>query len=89
MVFLDSHCEVNVNWLPPLLARLSDGVVPSDRYSTRAVTPIIDVINPDTFDYTSSPLVRGGFNWGLHFKWDALPKGTLTGNTQNGYIYVQ
>ena len=27
----------------------------------------------ETFKYTSSPLVRGGFNWGLHFKWDPVP----------------
>lgn len=38
---------------------------------------VIDIINPDTFVYTPSPLVRGGFNWGLHFKWDNLPQGTL------------
>ncbi|XP_045458297.1 polypeptide N-acetylgalactosaminyltransferase 35A [Melitaea cinxia] len=78
LVFLDSHIEVNVDWLPPLLTRLSEGVDGVNvRYSPRAVTPVIDVINADTFEYTSSPLVRGGFNWGLHFKWDNLPKGTL------------
>ncbi|CAK1588228.1 unnamed protein product [Parnassius mnemosyne] len=78
LVFLDSHIEVNVDWLPPMLARLSEGVDGiSTRYSPRAVAPIIDVINADTFEYTASPLVRGGFNWGLHFKWDNLPKGTL------------
>lgn len=77
-MFLDSHIEVNVEWLPPLLERLAedvDGI--KVRYSHRAVTPVIDVINADTFEYSSSPLVRGGFNWGLHFKWDNLPKGTL------------
>lgn len=80
LVFLDSHIEVNVDWLPPLLTRLSEGVDGvTVRYSPRAVTPVIDVINADTFDYTSSPLVRGGFNWGLHFKWVNLPKGTLKG----------
>ncbi|XP_026316385.1 polypeptide N-acetylgalactosaminyltransferase 35A-like [Hyposmocoma kahamanoa] len=79
LVFLDSHVEVNVDWLPPLLQRLAQGVDGVRvRYSPRAVMPVIDVINADTFDYTSSPLVRGGFNWGLHFKWDNLPKGTLT-----------
>ncbi|CAG9558564.1 unnamed protein product [Danaus chrysippus] len=78
LVFLDSHIEVNVDWLPPLLTRLAEGVDGVNvRFSPRAVTPIIDVINADTFEYTSSPLVRGGFNWGLHFKWDNLPKGTL------------
>lgn len=78
LVFLDSHIEVNVDWLPPLLARLSEGVDGRHvRYSPRAVMPVIDVINADTFEYNASPLVRGGFNWGLHFKWDNLPKGTL------------
>ncbi|XP_037978209.2 polypeptide N-acetylgalactosaminyltransferase 35A [Plutella xylostella] len=77
LVFLDSHIEVNADWLRPLLARLSEGVDGSMEYSTRAVLPIIDVINADTFEYTASPLVRGGFNWGLHFKWDNLPKGTI------------
>lgn len=78
LVFLDSHIEVNVEWLPPLLDRLAGGVDGIKvRFSHRAVTPVIDVINADTFEYSSSPLVRGGFNWGLHFKWDNLPKGTL------------
>lgn len=67
LVFLDSHCEVNVHWLEPLLARIAE-----DR--TAVVCPIIDIINADTFSYTSSPLVRGGFNWGLHFKWDSIPR---------------
>ncbi|KAK4292592.1 hypothetical protein Pmani_034656 [Petrolisthes manimaculis] len=66
LVFLDSHVEVNVGWLEPLLARVSEN-------HTHVVTPIIDVISPDTFEYTPSPLVRGGFNWGLHFKWDNIP----------------
>jgi hypothetical protein len=70
LVFLDSHIEVNCDWLQPLLARIAAS------HSTVAV-PIIDIINSDTFDYSASPLVRGGFNWGLHFKWENLPVGTL------------
>lgn len=77
MVFLDSHIEVNINWLEPLLHRLSEGVNATQPYSSRVVIPIIDVINADTFEYTASPLVRGGFNWGLHFKWDNIPKDSL------------
>ncbi|XP_049884954.1 polypeptide N-acetylgalactosaminyltransferase 35A [Pectinophora gossypiella] len=78
LIFLDSHIEVNVEWLPPLLSRLVEGVDGVNvRYSPRAAAPVIDVINADTFEYAASPLVRGGFNWGLHFKWDNLPKGTL------------
>lgn len=70
LIFLDSHIEVNADWVEPLLQR-----VKSNR--TILAMPVIDIINSDTFVYTSSPLVRGGFNWGLHFKWDNLPKGSL------------
>ncbi len=41
--------------------------------SHNVAIPIIDIINHDTFEYESSPLVRGGFNWGLHFRWDQIP----------------
>ncbi|XP_050423898.1 polypeptide N-acetylgalactosaminyltransferase 35A-like isoform X2 [Adelges cooleyi] len=74
MIFLDSHVEVNVDWIQPLLTRVRDN-------RTQIVAPIIDIIQPDTFEYKSSPIVRGGFNWGLHFKWDNLPKGTLVTDT--------
>lgn len=57
MIFLDSHIEVNQDWVQPLLNRITE-----DRKNV--VAPIIDIINADTFKYTSSPLVRGGFNWG-------------------------
>lgn len=70
LLFLDSHCEVNQQWIEPLLARIQEN-------RTTVVTPIIDIINSDTFAYTASPLVRGGFNWGLHFKWDSLPDNAL------------
>ncbi|KAL9925492.1 polypeptide N-acetylgalactosaminyltransferase 35A isoform 2-T2 [Glossina fuscipes fuscipes] len=70
LIFLDSHIEVNEQWAEPLLRLISE------ENSTLAV-PVIDLINPDTFAYLSSPLVRGGFNWGLHYKWENLPEGTL------------
>nr|XP_027195140.1 polypeptide N-acetylgalactosaminyltransferase 11-like [Dermatophagoides pteronyssinus] len=70
LFFLDSHCEVNVGWLSPILERLS-----YDR--SLVVCPIIDLIDPDTFFYKPSPMVRGGFNWALHFKWDSIPSDEL------------
>lgn len=74
LLFLDSHIEVNVQWIEPLLARIKEN-------RSTLVMPVIDIINADTFSYSSSPLVRGGFNWGLHFKWDNLPAGTLMKDT--------
>ncbi|XP_046742412.1 polypeptide N-acetylgalactosaminyltransferase 35A-like [Diprion similis] len=70
LIFLDSHIEVNNMWVEPLLSRIAQS-------KTIVPMPVIDIINADTFQYTGSPLVRGGFNWGLHFKWDNLPVGTL------------
>lgn len=74
LLFLDSHIEANFGYAEPLLNRIKD-----DRQVL--AIPVIDIINPDTFGYTASPLVRGGFNWGLHFKWDSLPSGTLIKDT--------
>jgi len=65
LVFLDSHVEVNVGWLEPLLHRIVEN-------KTVVAVPVIDIINSETFEYTASPLVKGGFNWGLHFKWDSV-----------------
>ncbi|KAM3860595.1 polypeptide N-acetylgalactosaminyltransferase 11 [Diretmus argenteus] len=72
LVFLDSHCEVNQAWLQPLLAPLQ-----RDRHTV--VCPVIDIISADTLTYSPSPIVRGGFNWGLHFKWDPVPPSELNG----------
>ncbi|XP_077705730.1 polypeptide N-acetylgalactosaminyltransferase 11 isoform X7 [Canis aureus] len=72
LVFLDSHCEVNVMWLQPLLAAIQED-------QQTVVCPVIDIISADTLAYSSSPVVRGGFNWGLHFKWDLVPLSELGG----------
>ena len=70
LVFVDSHCEVNIDWLQPLLAHVHGN-------SSNIAIPIIDIIDSDTLHYQSSPLVRGGFNWGLHFRWEQIPADQL------------
>ena len=62
LTFLDSHCEVNSGWLVPLLTRLKDK-------PTEAVVPVIDIINQKSLEYTWVGLNKGGFTWGLSFKW--------------------
>lgn len=70
LVFLDSHVEVNRNWLVPLLDR-----VRWDR--TTVAIPIIDLINAYTFEYRSSPLVKGSFTWTLHYSWISVSEKPL------------
>ncbi|XP_057602572.1 polypeptide N-acetylgalactosaminyltransferase 11-like isoform X2 [Hippopotamus amphibius kiboko] len=72
LVFLDSPCEVNVMWLQPLLAAIWE-------HRQTVVCPVIDIISADTLAYSSSPVVRRGFNWGLHFKWGLVPLSELGG----------
>ncbi|XP_039479148.2 putative polypeptide N-acetylgalactosaminyltransferase 10 [Drosophila santomea] len=62
LVFLDSHIEVNANWLPPLLEPIA--------MNQHIVTgPIMDVISHKTFAYTKQdPLTRSGFNWWLEIE---------------------
>ena len=66
LIFLDSHCEVNTRWLEPLLTRIK-----ADRHDV--AIPIIDIVRDDTFAYEASSMVKGGFNWGMNFKWDSMP----------------
>jgi polypeptide N-acetylgalactosaminyltransferase len=70
LVFLDSHIEVNSDWIEPLLHLIKHN-------QTAIAVPIIDLINADTFSYTTSALVKGGFNWGLHYRWDGIPSSQL------------
>ena len=73
-MFLDSHCEVNHRWLEPLLRALGT------KKPTIAV-PVIDSISPGSFEYTESKVMKGGFNWGLNFRWDEIPAEFYTGLT--------
>jgi polypeptide N-acetylgalactosaminyltransferase len=74
IVFLDAHCEVNKNWLPPLLA-------PIYRDSSTMTVPIIDGIDHQNFEYrpvyAEGHLYRGIFEWGMLYKENDVPKREL------------
>ncbi|XP_076787542.1 polypeptide N-acetylgalactosaminyltransferase 15 isoform X3 [Arvicanthis niloticus] len=65
LVFMDAHCECHPGWLEPLLSRIAD-----DR--SRVVSPVIDVIDWKTLQYSSSKLQRGVLDWKLDFRWEPL-----------------
>lgn len=66
ILFLDSHMEINTNFLPPLLHE----IVLNPK---TAAVPIIDIITHDTFEYKSTGYGnRGGFDWNLRYQWFPL-----------------
>ncbi|CAD6188595.1 unnamed protein product [Caenorhabditis auriculariae] len=67
LVFLDSHCEVNQDWLQPLLEQIAEK-------RERVVCPIIDIIDAMSMKYVESPVCKGGVNWAMTFKWDYPPR---------------
>lgn len=71
IVFLDAHCEVNVNWLPPLLA-------PIYRDYRIMTVPVIDGIDHKSFEYRPvyqhGMNYRGIFEWGMLYKENEVPE---------------
>ena len=70
LIFLDSHIEAAAGWLEPLLNEIK-------RDETIVVTPMIDVIDKQTFEYkysTTSRVSVGGFDWNMVFTWHGLPE---------------
>ncbi|XP_036404722.1 polypeptide N-acetylgalactosaminyltransferase 10-like isoform X3 [Megalops cyprinoides] len=68
LTFLDSHCEANVNWLPPLLDQISQN-------RKTIACPMIDVIDHDNFGYETQAgdAMRGAFDWELYYKRLPIP----------------
>ncbi|XP_026036906.1 polypeptide N-acetylgalactosaminyltransferase 10-like [Astatotilapia calliptera] len=68
LTFLDSHCEANVNWLPPLLDRIAQN-------RKTIVCPMIDVIDHDNFGYETQAgdAMRGAFDWEMYYKRIPIP----------------
>ncbi|XP_034033763.1 polypeptide N-acetylgalactosaminyltransferase 10-like [Thalassophryne amazonica] len=68
ITFLDSHCEANVNWLPPLLDRIAQN-------RKTIVCPMIDVIDHDNFGYETQAgdAMRGVFDWEMYYKRIPIP----------------
>lgn len=84
IVFLDAHCEVNANWLPPLLA-------PIYRDRTVMTVPVIDGIDHKTFEYRpvygEHRHYRGIFEWGMLYKENELSDSETARRAHNSEPY--
>ncbi|KAF8795925.1 Polypeptide N-acetylgalactosaminyltransferase like protein [Argiope bruennichi] len=75
VIFLDSHCEVNADWLPPLLQIAYE-------HPKALVSPVIDIIDAETFQYKpSSGDLKGGFDWAFNYKWQTVSKADFNEST--------
>ena len=85
VLFLDAHCEVGLNWLPPLLYpiyldRLDLNLLFSVTsllifffiFRTSMTVPLIDGIDHDNFEYR--PVYQGDTNFRGIFEWGMLYK---------------
>lgn len=62
LIFLDSHTEANINWLPPLLEPIAMN------YKV-CVCPFIDVVDWKSFEYRAQDEgKRGAFDWKFFYK---------------------
>ncbi|XDV15266.1 hypothetical protein PO909_015390 [Leuciscus waleckii] len=68
LAFLDSHCEANINWLPPLLDQIAQN-------PKTIVCPMIDVIDHNHFGYEAQAgdAMRGAFDWEMYYKRIPIP----------------
>lgn len=78
LIFLDSHCEVTRGWIEPLLSPIHENPTKLVNHLIKikvlltfsVVLPVVDLINPFKFDYTTAMIARGSFDWGLKFSWE-------------------
>ncbi|CAN8000536.1 unnamed protein product [Ixodes hexagonus] len=84
VLFLDAHCEVGINWLPPLLAPIR-----ANRYTM--TVPVIDGIDKDTFEYRpvyhGAQHFRGIFEWGMLYKEIEIPEEEIKRRKQHSEPY--
>ncbi|KAH9524897.1 Polypeptide N-acetylgalactosaminyltransferase 3 [Bulinus truncatus] len=86
LVIFDSHMEVNIDWLQPLL-----NAIAKDRKIVAMAS--LDYINKDTLEYTfyKDHIIRYGWSWSLcfyeeNFRWDQI--GPYPRNPRNGVTMV-
>ncbi|CAL1532146.1 unnamed protein product [Lymnaea stagnalis] len=67
IVLIEDLSEMNMDWLSPLILRLMES-------PKSLVTPVYDVVDHLTFQYSSLPeLYRVGFDWSLQYRWEGVP----------------
>lgn len=85
LVFLDSHIECAEGWLEPLID-------PIARNWSTVMTPVIDVINKETFEYgfqAASATNVGGFDWSMMFTWHFVPEAEQKRRQYKHYLPVR